>query len=359
MDMYEARIQRVLEAMKTMGLEQMIVSDPDSIWYLTGYYVYPFERLFALYLRQDGKHILFLNRLFPVPEAPYEQVWFSDTDDYLAMLAERVDGTKPLGVDKDWPARFLLPLMEAHPGCRCVVASDCVDDARACKDETERELMRVASRINDTVMERAAAFMREGVTEREVADYITAQYAAEGCDAVAFQPIVSFGTHAADPHHEADQTPLKAGDCIVIDMGCRKDRYCSDMTRTFFCGEPDPKYAAIHDLVREANEIAESMIRPGIPLCELDKAARDHIAAAGYGEYFTHRLGHFIGQTEHEKGDVSSANTKLAQPGMIFSIEPGVYLPGEFGVRVEDLVLVTEEGCEILNHVDKHWRTVG
>ena len=104
---------------------------------------------------------------------------------------------------------------------------------------------------------------------------------------------------------------------------------------------------------------AEALIRPGVALKDLDKAARDHIAAAGYGEYFTHRLGHFIGQTEHEKGDVSATNTTLAKPGMIFSIEPGVYLPGEFGVRVEDLVLVTEDGCEILNHVDKHWRTVG
>jgi Ca2+-transporting ATPase len=186
-----------------------------------------------------------------------------------------------------------------------------------------------------------------------------AQYAAEGCDSTAFLPIVSYGAHAADPHHEADQTRLKAGDCIVIDMGCRKNRYCSDMTRTFFCRAADPKYAAIHDLVREANELAESMLRPGVPLCDLDKAARDHISAAGYGEYFTHRLGHFIGQTEHEKGDVSATNTTLAKPGMIFSIEPGVYLPGEFGVRVEDLVLVTEDGCEILNHVDKHWKTVG
>jgi len=188
---------------------------------------------------------------------------------------------------------------------------------------------------------------------------LAAQYAAEGCDSTAFLPIVSYGAHAADPHHEADQTRLKAGDCIVIDMGCRKNRYCSDMTRTFFCRAADPKYAAIHDLVREANELAESMLRPGVPLCDLDKAARDHISAAGYGEYFTHRLGHFIGQTEHEKGDVSATNTTLAKPGMIFSIEPGVYLPGEFGVRVEDLVLVTEDGCEILNHVDKHWKTVG
>ena len=357
--MYQARIYRVLQAMKAMGLEQMIVSDPDSIWYLTGYYVYPFERLFALYLRADGAHKLFLNRMFPVPQAPWEQVWFSDTDDYLAILAQNVDADKPMGIDKEWPARFLLPLMAHNPNSRCVLASACVDDARACKDETERELMRRSSQINDTVMERAAALIREGMTEREIADYIVSQYAAEGCDTMAFQPIVSFGPNAADPHHEADQTRLKAGDCIVIDMGCRKDRYCSDMTRTFFCGTPDPKYAAIHDLVREANELAESMIRPGVKLCDLDKAARDHIAAAGYGEYFTHRLGHFIGQTEHEQGDVSATADVEARPGMIFSIEPGVYLPGEFGVRVEDLVLVTEDGCEILNHVDKHWKSVG
>ena len=265
-----------------------------------------------------------------------------------------------MGVDKDWPARFLLPLMAHNPSCRYVLASDCVDDARACKDAVERDLMREASRINDVVNRYTySAYMKEGMTEREVADYIVGQYAAEGCDSTSFLPIVSYGAHAADPHHEADQTRLKAGDCIVIDMGCRKNRYCSDMTRTFFCKTADPKYAAIHDIVREANEKAEALIRPGVALKDLDKAARDHIAAAGYGEFFTHRLGHFIGQTDHEKGDVSSATPLVAKPGMIFSIEPGVYLPGEFGVRVEDLVLVTEDGCEILNHVDKHWRTVG
>ena len=152
---------------------------------------------------------------------------------------------------------------------------------------------------------------------------------------------------------------LKEGDCVLFDMGCVKDRYCSDMTRTWFCGQPTEKQAAVHDLVRRANEAAEALIKPGVRLCDLDAAARDLITEAGYGEYFNHRLGHFIGRTDHEKGDVSSANTAVAKPGMIFSIEPGVYLPGEFGVRVEDLVLVTEGGCEVLNHNDKHWDVMG
>ena len=123
--------------------------------------------------------------------------------------------------------------------------------------------------------------------------------------------------------------------------------------RTFFCKKADPQFAAVHDIVREANELAEGLVRPGVELWELDKAARDHIAKAGYGEYFTHRLGHFIGQTDHEKGDVSATSRIVAKPGMIFSIEPGIYLTDDTGVRIEDLVLVTEDGCEVLNHYPK------
>ena len=356
--MYQERIQRVLSATNEHSLTQLLVCDPKSIWYLTGYEVEPLERLLVLCLRADGHHTLYLNRLFPVPEGDWDVVWFTDTDDSLTLLAEGLDRCAPLGVDKEWPARFLLPLMDRCPGCRCQLASDCVDDARACKDASEQALMRTASRINDQVMERAAARLHEGVTEKEIAEFILAEYAREGCEGPSFPPIVSFGPNAADPHHEPDGTRLKQGDCIVLDIGCRKDRYCSDMTRTFFCGQPSDKHAALHDLVRTANEKAEALIRPGVSLRELDRTAREHIAAAGYGDFFTHRLGHFIGQTDHEQGDVSAVTPLVAQPGMIFSIEPGVYLPGEFGVRVEDLVLVTEEGCEVLNRVDKHWKSV-
>ncbi len=359
MERYQARVQNVLEAMECQGLEQMIVSDPSSIWYLTGVDVEPFERLFALYLRKNGGNILFLNKLFHVPQPPCETVWMTDTDDGVGMIAEKVDKTKPLGIDKEWPARFLLPLMQACPGMECRLASDCVDDARACKDETEQQLMRESSRINDQVMRRAAAFLKEGMTEREGEAYIRAQFKELGCEDVSFAPIVSFGANAADPHHMPDDTRLKAGDCIVLDIGGRRQRYCSDMTRTYFCKTADPKHAALHDLVRRANEAAEALVKPGVRLCDLDAAARDLIAAEGYGEYFTHRLGHFIGQTDHEKGDVSSANTAVAKEGMVFSIEPGIYLPGEFGARVEDLVLVTADGCEVLNQVEKHWSLIG
>ena len=213
--------------------------------------------------------------------------------------------------------------------------------------------MREATRINDLVMERAAARLKEGVTEKEIADYIVSQYAAEGCDSEAFQTIVSFGPNAADPHHEPDNTVLKAGDCIVIDMGCRKNRYCSDMTRTYFCKEAPAEYAAIHDLVRSANELAESMIRPGVPLCDLDKAARDHIAAAGYGEYFNHRLGHGLGMDVHEFPSIMEGNDLVIEEGMCFSVEPGIYIPEKVGVRIEDCGYVTKDGFEVFTHTPK------
>ena len=338
----------------------MIVCDPDSIWYLTGVDVAPYERLFALLLQKDKEPVLFVNKLFFIPEdITYPLVWHTDSDDPVAQIASYVDPSRPLGIDKEWPARFLIPLMEALPSLQVQLSSDCVDDCRAIKDEEEKEKMRIASRINDLVISRAKDYVKVGMTEKQVAAFIDNEYLKEGCEGPSFTTIVSFGANAADPHHEPDDTVLKEGDCILFDIGCRKDRYCSDMTRTYFCGQPREEYAKIHDLVRSANEKAEAMIRPGIPICELDLAARELIRAAGYGEYFNHRLGHFIGQTDHEKGDVSETNTTLTKPGMIFSIEPGVYLPGRFGVRVEDLVLVTEDGCEVLNKIDKHYAIIG
>ena len=180
-----------------------------------------------------------------------------------------------------------------------------------------------------------------------------------GADGFSFEPLVAFGANAADPHHGPDGTVIKPGDSVLFDVGCIKDGYCSDMTRTFYFQKASDEHRRIYEIVRSANETAISKIRPGVPLCELDGAARDLIAEQGYGPFFTHRLGHFIGLGEHEFGDVSSVNTQKAEPGMIFSIEPGIYLPGDTGVRVEDLVLVTEEGCEALNHYSKEFEIIG
>ncbi len=353
------RIDRVLESMKQEGLHQMMVTDPKSIWYLTGVDVDPYERLFAFYINDEGRRVLFLNNLYTVEPTAFEEIWFSDTDDQITLMANVVTADEPLGIDKEWTARFLLPLLEKCPGMKPVLASKHVDNCRACKDEAEILLMKEASRVNDLVIERAAKYVKVGMTEKEVARYIDEQFLLEGAQSPSFTTIVSFGANAADPHHEPDETVLHDGECVLIDMGCRKHHYCSDMTRTFIAGRPDPDFIKIHDLVRLANEKAESIIRPGVVLKDIDAAARDLITEAGYGKEFNHRLGHFIGQTDHEMGDVSAISEIVAKPGMIFSIEPGIYLKDRCGVRIEDLVLVTEDGCEVLNHVGKQLIPVG
>jgi Xaa-Pro dipeptidase len=356
--MKEQRIKRVEDRMKAMGLDSLIVSNPMSINYLSGILMEPYERMFVLLLRANGKHVFFLNKLFNISQKDFEEVWYSDTDDYVGLLADKV-GEGRLGVDQSWQARFLIPLMERKPGLKVSLGSSCVDDCRACKDDEELELMRKASQINDEVMLLAKAFIKEGVTEKQVADFIEQEFIAHGAQGPSFSTIVSFGANAADPHHETDDTAVKPGDVVLIDMGCRYKGYCSDMTRSFFFKAADSIDLKIHDIVRTANQKAEALVRPGVRLCDVDKAARDHIASFGYGELFTHRLGHFIGQEEHESGDVSATSPIIAKAGMVFSIEPGIYMAGRLGVRVEDLVLVTETGCEILNKVEKSHEIIG
>ena len=346
------RLNTVLKKLEDMNIEQMIITDPMSVLYLTGYSIDPGERLFALYINKNGGHKLFVNLLFHVPEGlGVDLVRFTDTDNYVGMFCDAVDKEKALGVDKVMPAKFLLPVIKSCGNSGVELTSICVDEARACKDADEREKMREASRINDLAMAEFKKLLREGVTELEVAGQMKDIYLKLGAEGLSFSPIVSFGANSAIGHHEPDGTVLKEGDVVILDVGCRKDGYCSDMTRAFFFRKiADSKHKEIYDTVCAAVAAAEAICKPGVPLCQIDGAARDVITKAGYGQYFQRRTGHFIGMEVHDYGDVSSANRNLTQPGNVFSIEPGITIPGEFGVYVEDLVMITEDGCEILNH---------
>lgn len=352
--MNQTRINRVLDAMKKMGVSQMLITDPMSIYYLTEVFVHPGERFYALYLREDGEHAFFLNKLFVIPAGvEIKKVWYSDTDALTEMIAENLDKSSVLGVDKDLKARFLLPLMEINAAAGFVNTSYAVDITRACKDEAEQEKMRAVSAINDQAMGEFKKLIHAGVTEKEVANQLEQIYKNLGADGFSFHPIVSFGANAADPHHMPDDTVLKEGDCVLFDVGCIKDGYCADMTRTFYYKYVTEEQRRIYEIVRAANEAAEAVIKPGMILKDIDKTARDLISKEGYGPNFTHRLGHFIGLDVHEYGDVSAVSNWMASPGMIFSVEPGIYLAGNTGVRVEDLVLVTEDGYERLNNYSK------
>jgi len=346
--MPDTRIERLRTSAVKAGLDAVVVSDPMSILYLTGASIHPFERMWILIVRADGRDVLLANKLFVFDDTGIETLWHTDNDNAPAILCEQLEGLSSIGVEQGLVSKFLVPVIHTYPDMKITV-TDAVDMLRIIKDDDELEKMRESSRLNDMALEYAFSKVREGMTEKELAAYVAEGFEKAGASGQSFGAIVAFGENAADPHHGTGNTRLKKGDCVLIDMGCVWEGYCSDMTRTKFFGEVTDEQRKVYETVKEANMIAKELIRPGVRFCDIDAAARDHIAAAGYGEYFTHRLGHGIGLTEHEPKDVGPANTDTVQPGMVFSIEPGIYLPGKFGVRIEDLVTVTEDGYECLN----------
>ena len=355
--MKTSRLNRVLTGMDRLGLERALVTSTESIYYLTGLWVAPGERLLALLIEQGGC-TLFVNRMFAVPRVEGLKLSeFDDADDSVAVLASQVAPGK-LGIDKTWPSRFLLSLMEKRADIAPVIGSEPVDEARMRKDSEEIDALRRSSRMNDRVTGLLRKSLQAGETELDVARRYAEFGAAQGATGTAFAPLVCFGAGCAEPHHSTGMARLKAGDAVILDVGVNVDHALSDMTRTVFFGSATDEQKKVYEIVRAANMAAKAAVRPGVKLSDIDRAARALIEGAGYGPNFLHRTGHGIGLEVHEPPDVSQVSPAVAQPGMVFSIEPGVYLPGKFGMRVEDLVLVTEDGCEVLNELDRDFMIV-
>lgn len=349
------RIKKVLNEMEKQGIKQAIISDPVSIFYLTDFMLHPGERLYALLLSDDNNHKLFVNALFPIEkDLGIEKIIFSDTDNSVKLLSTYLNKNSIIGIDKVFPARFLLPLINDYlPENKFTDVSIIVDKIRMIKDEEEIELMRKVSKLNDEACELVINSITAEKSEKDIVKDLLAIYEKLGIEGVSFDPIIGYGANGANPHGEPGDRYLKDGDSIIVDMGGVKNYYCSDMTRTVFWKKPSDKAREVFEIVLEAQKRAVSIVKPGVKFCEIDAACRDYITEKGYGEYFTHRTGHHIGLECHEYGDISSINETPCEPGMIFSIEPGIYLPGELGVRIEDLILVTEDGYENLNSLNK------
>ena len=352
--MKENRIKRVIQGMESEGIKQMIVSSPAAIFYLTGKWIEVGERMIAFYINTEGDRKLVINELFPMRDIDgMEVVYYNDTQNPIDTLCTIIDKNEVLAVDKNWSAHFLIKLMEQKGASNFLNGSPIIDRVRMLKDTEEIELMKKASKINDKVMGEIFKEISKDKTEKRMCGILADLYEKQGAQGFSFDPIIAYGANGADPHHSSDNSSLKDGDSVIVDIGCRNDFYCSDMTRTFFYGEPSEEAKKIYEIVKEANLKGIAAVKPGAKFCDIDKACRDYIESFGYGKYFTHRTGHSIGIETHDFGDVSSVNTEELKPGMIFSVEPGIYLPGKVGVRIEDLVLVTEDGCEVLNNYSK------
>ncbi len=354
------RFNRILSEMQKNDLRQMIITDPYAIYYLLGKMFAPGERMLALYVNTDRVAKLVLNELFPQYEdLGVEIIWYNDTNDGVEVLSKHIESFEKIGVDKTWQAGFLIRLQDLLKDRKYVNGSKIVDNVRKVKDETEKELMRKSSAINDAVMQEIIPLVTKGYTEKELNDRVKEIFVKNGAEGLSFEPITAYGKNAADPHHETDNSKASVGDCVVLDIGCYYGGYASDMTRTVFIGQVSDRHREVYEVVKEANRRGRAAAKPGAKMSDVDFAARDYIEKMGFGEYFTHRTGHSIGLETHEYGDVSLANDAIIEVGQCFSVEPGIYIAEEnIGVRIEDLVIVTEDGCETINKISRELTVV-
>ncbi|GHV74716.1 proline dipeptidase [Spirochaetia bacterium] len=364
-----AKIKKIIDKMKEEGIDNLIICDGGSIYYLTGCMFHTMHRMCALLLSVDSDPVLYIHEMFPtrgLEEAGVRTHHWKDTDNYIKELYNEFDHTKQLAVDKYFEARFVIALQDFGLAKPIKVGSYVIDDIRAIKSPEEFHLMDLSSDINDKAMLELEDYIDkyhgdpEALTELHLVDVLAKIYAQYTDGGFSFDPIISFGVNATDPHHEPDNTVLKAGDCVIIDIGCMKDEYASDMTRTVFYKKVSDFDKAIFEIVCEAQRRAEAFAKPGVKCSEIDAAARNYITEKGYGQYFTHRLGHFIGMEVHEAGDISGSNHAIVKAGNVFSIEPGIYIAEKkIGVRCENLVFVTEDGSRPLNKIPMGLKIVG
>ena len=349
------RIGRLRQLMSMSEIDAVMLSVGSDLPYFTGYEAMASERLTMLVVRQTGDPLLLVPALEAarVPPGPFDLVAWGDTDDPIGIVTRAVGHPRRVAVgDHTWSA-FLVALQTALPGVEWNLSSEMTRQLRMRKDAAEVEMMRAAAEAADRVLARAASEVRfAGRTERQVARDFALLTVEEGHDSSSFT-IIGSGPNSASPHHEPGLRVLQDGDLVVCDFGGRVGGYFSDVTRTFSVGEVGREEVEVHHWVEEANRVGRSVVAPGVPCQEIDRWARSVIASAGYGRFFIHRTGHGIGLEVHEHPYMVEGNDLLLQPGMTFSVEPGIYLPGRFGVRIEDIVVCTEKGVDELNKADR------
>jgi Xaa-Pro aminopeptidase len=361
---HRSRLDRASSEVGEAGLDGLVVTPGPDLVYLAGYDPPPLERLTALVLRPHADPVLLVPELerpraaaSPAGDLVEIEGWPDGADPHT-RVAGLLAGGRRLGLSERTWASHLLLLQRAMPGSEFVSGSRVLTSHRSRKDAEEIELLRRAAEAADAAFARLIGERLEGRTERDVARTLGAHLLDAGNESVGFT-IVAAGPDAASPHHEPGSREIGQGDAVVLDFGGRIGGYSSDITRTISVGEPSAELAEVHAIVRRAQEAAFQAVRVGLPAQEVDRVARTIIREAGHGEAFFHRTGHGIGLEEHEDPYLVEGNAQPLEVGMCFSIEPGIYLPGRFGVRIEDIVAITEDGVARLNEAPRDLLVVG
>ncbi|OUZ08252.1 peptidase M24 family protein [Aeromicrobium sp. PE09-221] len=348
------RLARAQALLSDRGVDALLVTPGADLRYLTGYHALPLERLTCLVLPARGEASLVVPHLerpaavaagVTLPIATWQE-----TEDPFALVARLVGDAEVVALDDHMWAARVFALGAAIPGADQVLGGEIVAELRMRKEPAEVEALRAAGAAIDRVHRRMGEWLRAGRTEREVGEDIARAILAEGHVSVDFV-IVGSGPNGASPHHELSDRVIEAGDPVVIDIGgTTAEGYCSDCTRTYVVGgEPDEEFVALYDVLQRAQTAQREHARPGVTAESVDRIGREIIAGAGYGELFVHRTGHGIGQETHEEPYIVEGNARLLEPGMAFSIEPGIYLDGRYGARIEDIAICTDDGVEVVN----------
>lgn len=367
--MNESSILRRQQALQSvlvdLKLDALLVNPGPSLKYLTNLDFHLSERPVLAIFRPDGVPIVVLPELEEgkLRDAPFEVRSFTYGEDpatwqraFKSAAAESRLDFRRVGVEPRRLRVLELRLIEsAAPRAAYLNAEDAVARLRMQKDEAEIGRIRKAVQIAESALEQTLKGIQPGVTERELANELTIQMLRAGsAPELPFAPIVAFGEASANPHAVPSDRALKEGDLIIIDWGAAEpEGYLSDLTRTFHFGELDPELVEITRTVERANLAAQEAAGPGVPAQEVDRAARAVIETAGYGDRFIHRTGHGLGLEGHEEPYIRGDNPQILSPGMVFTIEPGIYLPGKGGARIEDDVVITANGCESLSRLER------
>jgi len=360
------RMDAVRHGLVSVDAAAAVIGLSSNLRYLAGFSDEPGERLLCLIVGREGE------TTFVVPQLYADQVRA-----HVSGVAMRLwpDGGNPAAIvanvarelekqagrilldDSLW-ATFTLSIQDVFRGREFGLVSEVTTELRMRKDEDEISAMRRAGEIADQAYLAVTSKPVSSLTEIELASRLESKMLKAGADGVAFETLVASGPNSALPHYRAGTRRIEPGDVVILDFGCRVGGYCSDISRTIVCGEPRDDVDVVHDAVRCAHEAARERVRSGVQAQEIDAAARDVLTNAGYGADFTHRTGHGIGLDVHESPYIVKGNEQRLEEGMAFSIEPGAYFAGAYGVRIEDVVVVTEEGAMAMTHAPHELRRV-
>lgn len=351
---------RLVQRLEELGVDALVLGPTDSFRYALGFAPFPDERLCVLFMSPSRVALV-------VPSINAQDVRREAGD--LPMMEWR-DGETPDGalqqaishmgvgagstiaVDPEMRADVVLAVQRALPGAAFIDGAAALRSLREVKSEGELDRLLTSARAADVAMGRAFTACAPGATEADIAAAAVEGFQSAGVDSISFA-IVASGPNGAFPHHHTGNRKLGTGDAVVIDLGAKLAHYSSDLTRMAYLGEPSARYREVHTIVERACAVAIETVKPGVTCGEIDSAARMTIGEAGFGDYFVHRTGHGLGLSMHEPPWIVPGSDEIVAEGMVFSIEPGIYLPGEFGIRLEDIVRVTMTGCEVLSGMSR------